>query len=199
MQSSNFKYPEAKCIAGEHEGILIENMTKTALICLALQHFREIKGRTRLQKIMYLTNITGWNAIKDYMFYQYGPYSEWVKDEIERLADSGIVEEEESESYDDKKMYNYRLTPEGEEFSQHLIDQIGRPELIEQTRRLFKELQHYTSDDLEVMTSLAFLKRSDPSKENDRLVKLVKLYKPRFTEERIRKNLEVFELLARYN
>jgi len=176
-----------------------ESITKTALVCLALDHYKELRGRTRLQKILYFANISGWSAIKDYLFYQYGPYSEWVKDELARLVDNELVNEKETESYSDNKLYNYRLTPDGEEFTKNLINQIERPELIEKTHRLFDDLQRYSSDDLEIASSLVYLKKADPSKDDERLVKLVKLYKRRFSEEQIRKNLAIFDLLARYN
>jgi uncharacterized protein YwgA len=174
-----------------------EGVMKTALLCLALQHFGEIKGRTRLQKILYLANISGWNAFR-YMFYQYGPYSDGIKDELDSLVQKEIIEEEEADSYDDKKIYNYTLTPAGEEFAENIVSQIGQPELIEKTQQLFQELSGRTSDDLEIMTSLVFLKKSDPSRTNEKLVSLVKLYKPRFTDDQIKKNLTVFDLLSRF-
>lgn len=178
-------------------GMSSEGIMKSALLCLAVQHFGEIKGRTRLQKILYLANITGWNAFR-YTFYQYGPYSDGLKDELDSLVQKEIIEEEEAESYDDKKIYNYTLTAEGEEFAKNIIDQIDQPELIEKTQQLFEELRTCTSDDLEIMTSLVFLKRSDPSRTNDKLVSLVKLYKPRFTNDQIKENLAVFDLLSKY-
>lgn len=176
--------------------IKTQNIRKTGLLCLALSYFGRVSGRTRLKKILYFANITGWNAIRDYVFYDYGPYSDWLKREIQTLTQNGIIEEKKEDSMlEDKVIYHYQLSETGKSFANYIISQVGEPELLESTKKLFNILSNYSTDDLEIMSSLVFLKISDPDKDEETLVKLVKLCKPKFDVERIRKELEIFNVL----
>lgn len=171
--------------------------TKTGLLLFLLEHFKEIKGRTRIQKILYLTNRIGWNAIKDYYFYQYGPYSEWVKRELDMLVQQGLIEENEEDVGSGRTLYKYKITSEGSKYLQTI--NLQPSDLITKTKKFFDELYNYKNDDLEIMTSLYHMRESDPEYEsNERLVKLIKLYKPKFDTEQIKKNLEVFKLMEPY-
>lgn len=168
---------------------------RTALLCLTLEYFDTIKGKTRLQKIIYFANLIGWNAFKDYLFYQYGPYSEGLKNELEILRRNEIVIEETGNTLDNRTIYNYRLTEEGKSFTKEILNHIKKVDLIQNTRKLFEILSNYSSDDLEIVASLLFLKRSDPLKDNTKLVSLVKLYKDRFSLEQIEQNLKVMDVI----
>lgn len=171
--------------------------TKTGLLLFLLDYFKEIKGRTRIQKMLYLTNRIGWNAIKDYYFYQYGPYSDWLKRELDMLVQQGFIDENEEKIDDKKTLYEYKITPDGTKYLQ-TID-LQPPELVSKTKKFFEQLKNYRTDDLELMTSLYHIRKSDPEIDsNDRLVKLIKLYKPRYDTEKIEKNLEVFKLMEPY-
>ncbi len=168
--------------------------TKTGLLLLLLEHFKKIKGRTRIQKMLYLTNQIGWNAIKDYHFYQYGPYSEWLKRELDLLVDQSLIEENEEILSDEKTLYEYKITPDGSKYLQTI--NLQPSDLVTKTEKFLDQLQYYQTDDLEIMTSLFFLRKSDPEIDtDDRLVKFVKLYKPWYDSEKIEKNLKVFELM----
>ena len=176
-----------------------QNIRKIGLFCLALSHLDRIVGRTRLQKILYLANLCDWNAIRDYVFYQYGPYSEWLSRELESLVQNEIIQEEREESLiDDRTLYTYRLTDAGRSFANNIINEIREPKLLSNTRRIFETLNKYTSDNLEIMASLVFLRRADPAKDDDTLVRSIEYYKPRFDEEKIRGNFEVFNLLEEF-
>ncbi len=171
--------------------------TKTGLLLLLLDHFQEIKGRTRIQKMLYLTDRIGWNAIKDYYFYQYGPFSEWVKRELDMLVQQGLIHENEMDIGDGKTLYEYKITPDGKKYLQTI--NLQPPDLVSKTKKFFEELRNYRTDDLEIMTSLYHMRKSDPEYDsNDRLVKLIKLYKPKFDTEQIEKNLEVFKIMEPY-
>ena len=64
--------------------------------------------------------------------------------------------------------------------------------LVSKTEKFFDQLSNYRTDDLEIMTSLYHIRKTDPEIDtDDRLVKLIKLYKPWYNSEKIEKNLEV--------
>lgn len=172
---------------------MLDTETKTGLLLFLLDHFKEIKGRTRIQKMLYLTNQIGWNVIKDYHFYQYGPYSDWLKRELDLLVQRGLIEETEENTSDDKTLYGYKITDDGLKY----LKTINLPsDLVEKTKVFLDELKSFRTDDLEIMTSLYFLRKSDPEIDSDeRLVKFIKLYKPRFELPKIEKNLVVFKLM----
>lgn len=172
---------------------MLDTETKTGLLLFLLDHFKEIKGRTRIQKMLYLTNQIGWNVIKDYHFYQYGPYSDWLKRELDLLVQRGLIEETEENTSDDKTLYGYKITDDGLKY----LKTINLPsDLVEKTKVFLDELKRFRTDDLEIMTSLYFLRKSDPEIDSDeRLVKFIKLYKPRFELPKIEKNLVVFKLM----
>ena len=168
---------------------------KTALVAMMFNYFHEISGRTRIQKMLYLVNMSGWNIINDYLFYQYGPYSEWLKRDLETLVQNKFISEETQDSDDyTKTIYKYSSTKAGRKFFDGIIKVIDR-DLFAKTRSLLMKLNNYSTDDLEIMASLLYLSKSDPSKSHDKLIQLVKLYKPRFPDSKIRKNLEVFEII----
>lgn len=172
---------------------MLDTESKTGLLLLLLDHFKEIKGRTRIQKMLYLTNQIGWNVIKDYHFYQYGPYSDWLKRELDLLVQRGLIEETEENTFDDKTLYGYKITDDGLKY----LKTINLPsDLVGKTKVFLDELKGFRTDDLEIMTSLYFLRKSDPEIDTDeRLVKFIKLYKPRFDLPKIEKNLAVFKLM----
>jgi len=173
--------------------MMLDTETKTGLLLLLLDHFTEIKGRTRIQKMLYLTNQIGWNVIKDYHFYQYGPYSDWLKRELDMLVQRGLIEEKEENTSDDKTLYEYKITDDGLKY----LKTIKLPsDLVVKTKIFLDELKNLRTDDLEIMTSLYFLRKSDPEIDTDeRLVKFIKLYKPRFELPKIERNLAVFKLM----
>ncbi|MEX2192470.1 MAG: hypothetical protein WD717_03715 [Nitrosarchaeum sp.] len=176
---------------------MTDKNTKRGLLLFLLDYFKEVKGRTRIQKMLYLTDKLGWNTITDYYFYQYGPYSEGLKRELELLVRHGLIEENEEESTNGNTLYEYKLTPNGSKYLQ--ITNLGSSELIKKTEQFLEELRRYSTADLEIMTSLYHLKKSDPEIDsNERLIKFVKLYKPWFDESKIQKNLKVFDLMEKF-
>ena len=178
--------------------MMLSNETKKSLLLLTLDHFKKIKGRTRIQKMLYLTDQIGWNAINDYHFYQYGPYSDWVKRELDILAQSGLIEEDKEEDpYDEKTIYEYKITPDGSKYLQTIIPQSS--DLVTKTKKFLDKVKSCSTDDLVIMASLYFLRKSDPSIDtNERLVKFVKLYKPSFDLTKIENNLTVFDLIETF-
>jgi uncharacterized protein len=175
-----------------------EEIRKTALLCLLLEHFGDINGRTRLQKLVYLANLSGWNAFNDYFFHQFGPYSQSVMKEIESLKVNNIVSETQIDFTGDRVIYNYQLTELGKGIVRKIMNVLDDKDLIENTKTLLDKFASFSSDDLEVMATLVFLRRADSNKKDNELVTLVELYKPRFGWNQIRRNLKVFDLLQEF-
>lgn len=172
---------------------MVENKTRTGLLLLILVHFEEINGRTRIQKILYLTDLIGWNVMKDYHFYQYGPYSQWLKRALDILVQRKLIEENQEEISDEKIIYKYKITEDGSKYFQTMN---LPPDLVEKTKTFLDKLKKFSTDDLEIMSSLYFIRKSDPEVDtNERLVKFIKLYKPWYNETKIENNLEVFPLM----
>lgn len=175
---------------------MAKNIRKTALLLVVLSHFDRVLGRIRLQKMIYLANLCGWNVIRDHVFYEYGPYSDWISRELQNLVENDFVKEErELDPLDEKTPYEYRLTEAGKSLINQMINEINEPDLIARTQKLLDILREIPSEDLEIMTSLVFLRIADPEKDDDTLVRLVKYYKPRFNEDRIRKAFKIFDIL----
>lgn len=168
------------------------SLNKKALVFLMFNHYDVIYGRTRIQKMLYLANQIWDEVISDYLFYEYGPYSEWLKRELEILRQNNFVSEDHTESGDENLIYTYRLTKDGKEFFDKIIKSIDS-NLVDKTKSLFRELNEFSTDDLEIITSLLFLKRSDPAKDEEKLINLVKLYKPRFEADKIKNNYKKLE------
>lgn len=176
---------------------MTDNSTRRGLLLFLLAYFKEIKGRTRIQKVLYLTDKIGWNAIRDYYFYQYGPYSEGLKRELDLLVGHGLIDENEEELDNGNTLYEYKLTKNGLKYLQ-AID-FGPSDLVKKSEEFFEKIKRYSTDDLEIMTSLYHLKNSDPEITTDeKLIQFVKLYKPWFDESKIQKNLVVFDLMKNY-
>lgn len=176
---------------------MMEENKKYALLLFLLNYLGEINGRTRIQKMLYLTDQIGWNAVKDYHFYQYGPYSQWLKRALDLLENKKLIEEKQEEIDEGKFLYKYKITEIGLKFLQKLdVDSL---KLTDKTTIFLDALKKYRTDDLELMSSLYFIKKSDPEVDTDeKLVKVIHLHKPRFSPEQIEQNLRVFPLMEQY-
>ena len=173
------------------------DLGRFALLLLSLESHQVIAGRTKLQKMVYLANECGWNAVRDYVFYQYGPYSKWLSLELDNLKNIGLVDEETTETQSERTVYLYSLTSKGLSILESILKELGEPKLLEKTRGLLGQLTKYKSDELEIMASLLYISR-DKDLNMDDVVKITLRLKPRFTEEQIRKHLDVFDLIERF-
>jgi uncharacterized protein YwgA len=168
---------------------------RNALILLSLKAASRLQGRIKVQKILYLSNLCGWNCIKDYRYYNYGPYSDSISTDLETFKRNGWIHEETFGSADGKQGHTYYLTSQGQKIADSLAGKIENPGLIKRTTELVEALNNYTSDDLEIMSTLVFLSRSEPNlSERDLISRVVEL-KPRFDEKQVRGNLRVFRML----
>ncbi|MBB6453901.1 hypothetical protein HNQ94_002352 [Salirhabdus euzebyi] len=81
-------------------------------------HCKEVVGRKRLQKMIYILKKCNFPFSERYQFHFYGPYSEELTLRVEELTNLGFL----SESKEKKSgyyQYRYGLTDEGKKFLNH--------------------------------------------------------------------------------
>ncbi|MFD2044383.1 YwgA family protein [Ornithinibacillus salinisoli] len=76
---------------------------------------KEVTGRKKLQKMVYILQSLGVPFEEKYQFHFYGPYSEELSLRIEELCNLGFVEEEKEEK-SNYYQYHYKITNDGLEF-----------------------------------------------------------------------------------
>jgi uncharacterized protein YwgA len=173
-------------------------MSRSALILSAIRSVRQFQGRVKVQKILYFADLCGWNTIRDYRYYNYGPYSDTVTSELENFRRNGWVEERPFTTRDEKVAYSYLLTKRGQKVADSLAARLDNPGLVKRTMSLVRILHMFSSDDLEIMATLVFLRRSESSLSDDQLIDRVAELKPRFERSRIADNLKIFNILKNY-
>ncbi|MEP0824631.1 MAG: hypothetical protein HRF40_04025 [Nitrososphaera sp.] len=174
-------------------------LLKKALVELVLAANEEgVNGRKKLQKIVYLANNAGWNVINDYRFYLYGPYSQYLLSEVQNLNRTGLIEVEKTTGRFGTPYYLHRITDEGRALLQELKNEVADSGLIERTVNLVKELNEFSSDQLELMASLYYLRKQQPSLSDDELIHRLGELKPQFTEAAIRDAFRIFEIMTKH-
>lgn len=168
---------------------------RSALILLALRSVSPFGGRIKVQKILYLANLCGWNCIRDYRYYNYGPYSEIVMTELENFKRNAWIQEDSFQTEQGNLAHSYSITNQGKRIADSLAAKIDNEKLVKKTMSLMRELYKFTSDDLEMMATLVFLRRNEPGLSNDQLVKRASELKPRFEEGKIGENVKIFAIL----
>lgn len=169
---------------------------RIALIMLVLAY--GIKGRKKLQKILYLTNCSGWNIIHDYRFYLYGPYSGYVFSTVNNLAEEELVKVNEEGNQNNNSKYYHRFTDKGRSLLATLIDEVESPELIHRTEELVSKLNEYSSEQLEVMASLYYLHLEYPSSSKEGLISKLRNLKPHIGRYQLRSAFLIFNIMNRY-
>jgi hypothetical protein len=97
-----------------------DSMNVQRFLPLALLHAAdgEIRGKTRFQKLAFLTEmeLDEW-GIEPYDFvpYDYGPFSKELLEETETLETEGLLTITERRTFGGKERYDYRLTSRGVE------------------------------------------------------------------------------------
>ncbi|MEW9676360.1 YwgA family protein [Lentibacillus sp. L22] len=84
-----------------------------------LMHFfsiaKEVPGRKKLQKMIYILQKNHVPFAEKFQFHFYGPYSEELSLRVEELTNLGFVSEEKEEK-SNYYQYNYQITKDGQEF-----------------------------------------------------------------------------------
>src|SRR5260370_21316888 len=172
---------------------------RIALVALALQSAGWIAGRTKIQKIMYFANLLGWNAM-EFKYYNYGPYSDTLAEELENMRNNGWIEERPVETNRERILYRYGPSEKTKRIGASLIGKIldldpKGEKLVSRTRGLVKQLNRFSSDDLEIMSTLMFLRMQEQSISDEQLVKDTYKLNPHFSKERIASNMRIFIIM----
>jgi uncharacterized protein YwgA len=167
-------------------------MRRLALIALVLQNAKHVDGRTKMQKISYLANLGGWNAM-EFRYHNFGPYSDSLATELDNLRNIGWVEERQIGA-----LHKYSFARAHQEVGYSLVSRalpdVGE-KLVSKTSGLVKHLNQFTSDELEIMATLMYLKVKNPGISEDDAVKLTCELKPKFTEEQVSKGRRIFKIM----
>lgn len=94
---------------------------RSVLLALLSESSSEIHGRTRLQKLVFLTTEDKLSdtAFSPYKFkkYHYGPFCKQIFDDIQALEDRGLVTISKTRTLGRTAKYGYQLTPAGDEIA----------------------------------------------------------------------------------
>jgi uncharacterized protein YwgA len=126
-----------------------------------------IKGRKKLQKMVYLMSVAGAPFQYKYRYHHFGPYSEQLQAEINELVQKGYVSEKNEDS-----AYVYTLTDKGKMLMERLEQEEGYSCTID--ARLTESLARQTSTFLEMVSTYAFLVQSgdEPERARQKAVEL---------------------------
>lgn len=144
---------------------------KYAMLMALLHSVGEVQGRKKLQKLVYLLQEAGYPFEEDFSYHLYGPYSETLAAEIDELKLLGLLQEREAPTPGGYTQYVYSLSEQGRRYARRFRDQLRLPGLEE----LARKLTEHGARTLELMASLAFLKRMGyPDAEASRYVRAIK-------------------------
>jgi len=138
------------------------NSEKVLLKLLSSADKEQVKGKTRLQKLVFLLDKENEELnIPDFNFYSYdyGPFSKELLEEIERLERLGFVEITKSRSIGGSVRYDYKITPQGEERLsgldtseelngeiRNIIDEFGDKPLLNLIDEVYEKYPDYAED-----------------------------------------------------
>jgi uncharacterized protein len=110
---------------------------------------KEIVGRKRLQKMIYILKKCNFPFSERYQFHFYGPYSEELTLRIEELTNLGFLTEskEKERGY---YQYRYTLTEEGGKFLEHYNIEMNNMNV------LIEKMNNKSSRFLELVTTMMY-------------------------------------------
>lgn len=104
---------------------------------------KEVTGRKKLQKMIYILQKCEIPFEEKYQFHFYGPYSEELTLRVEELCNLGFLQEE-KEDKSNYYQYHYHVTTAGEDFlsqfSLEMPDMTGKVALLKEKSSRFLEL-----------------------------------------------------------
>jgi len=114
------------------------------LLLLLIEEDEAVEGRTRLQKLLFLTQKRleeqGDPIEWGYSFrpYDYGPFAKALYSDVDQLRRRGFVEEREQRFDDNVIQYDYVLTKSGREYINEKLEEESLTKLIETARDIKK-------------------------------------------------------------
>lgn len=108
---------------------------------------RQIDGRTRFQKLIFLMqmegNLNDLAPTDTYRFepYDYGPFSSTLYDDLDIHIERGLIDDskEELDEEDDIVKYEYQLEPEGQEFIEEELSEGELERIVNEAKRIVRE------------------------------------------------------------
>lgn len=157
-----------------------------------LMHFfqiaKEVTGRKKLQKMIYILQKCKVPFEEKYEFHFYGPYSEELTLRTEELCNLGFVDEvkEDKSNY---YQYNYTITENGQAFLEQFT--LDMPEIEEQVGLLKNKSSRF----LELVSTMMYF--DDLSRDD--VAQKIHTVKPKqnFTEDEIKDGWEFIEVLSK--
>lgn len=118
-----------------------------------LMHFfsiaKEVTGRKKLQKMIYILQKSHVPFEEKYQFHFYGPYSEELSLRVEELTNLGFVSEEREEK-SNYYQYHYQITDDGQEFLHQFS--LDMPDITDKV----EQLQQKSSRFLELVSTMLY-------------------------------------------
>lgn len=127
---------------------------------------------------------------EDYTLYFYGPYSEELAGELQRMKELDLLDERKLDSSysikitkNGKDLLNYFQTNIEKDFQTNIEKEMGI-EKLNKMRTLFKELGYYDPWQLEILATLFYFYQIGYSDFNE-LQRIVRKVKPKFSSRQI--------------
>jgi uncharacterized protein YwgA len=117
-------------------------------------HQDKIEGRTKIQKIVYLTNRKHDILDFEYIGYHYGPYSKELQNTLDRMVVFNIVKEE-IKRMGTNKQYIYSLTDKGINYARDSLKNLRKGE-SEVFSRAVTEASGYNQTPLNELLPIAY-------------------------------------------
>jgi len=149
--------------------------------------------------MVYLANSIGWKAF-DFKYHNYGPFSDSLAAELDNMKNYGWIEEREIPTSQDRLLHEYYFS---NKYKQTGLSQLSKVEdttpngkqLISRTKGLVKQLNKFSADDLQIMSTLVFLQAQDPSMSEEQAIEMTRELKPQFSKEAISKGRRIFAIM----
>ncbi|KYK32444.1 MAG: hypothetical protein HXS48_14105 [Theionarchaea archaeon] len=159
---------------------MFEAYTKIALAVDACKG--HVEGRKKLQKMIYIAKVLGYPLREDYTLYLYGPYSEELAGELQRMKELDLLDERKLDS-----SYSIKITKNGKDLLNYFQTNIEKEmgiEKLNKMRTLFKELGYFDPWQLEILATLFYFYQIGYSDFNE-LQRIVRKVKPKFSPKQI--------------
>ncbi len=188
-------------------------LERHVLLCTLVEMMGRVRGRTRFQKMLYISKALGYSIPENFGWGNYGVYSADLQSELDMLSKEEFLREEDVGS--DRPEYEYSLADKGRgllEKSRRLAsedDDESFPEAefegifrsfgnreIDELGGLLHELNRAEVSDLELWSSILFLGQSE--RDRGGLVSFLHYLKPNFSPSMIEKAIDVVEKLGQW-
>lgn len=176
---------------------MIESDFLREYILLSVLKNHNIYGRKKLQKIVYFVNLIGWDSFHDYRFHHFGPFSDDLVREIENLQENKLIDIKENKK-NDIVSYEHAISEKGKRFFLQL-NQDNDQILINKTTEMVDELNNFSARELEIISSINFLKKEYKNCNEEEVLLKLKEIKPHLKDKEISDaNVAAKKILEKY-